>query len=156
MKLDLKTRLMSKIVRHKNGCWVWKGSVFKKTNGEYGQIRINNKVRFAHRVCYELLVSKVADGLELDHLCRNTLCINPKHLEPVTHHENVLRGNRVNRTNKCPKGHPYSAGVRYCKICSNKRANEWYLARREEMKARFRRHYLEHRNVKNPRIKDPV
>lgn len=34
----------------------------------------------------------VPEGMELDHLCRNRWCINPDHLEPVTHAENVRRG----------------------------------------------------------------
>lgn len=46
----------------------------------------------AHRFCYQELVGPVAEGLELDHLCENKLCVNPSHLEPVTHQVNILRG----------------------------------------------------------------
>lgn len=92
---DLETRLRKKYTINENGCWVWTGAVFKKTNGLYSQIRMGRvpaKLKFAHRVAYEFYVGKVPAGLELDHLCRNTLCINPKHLEPVTHRENMARG----------------------------------------------------------------
>jgi len=46
----------------------------------------------AHRLCYELLVGKIEDGLQVDHLCRIHNCVNPDHLEPVTQRENIVRG----------------------------------------------------------------
>jgi hypothetical protein len=45
-----------------------------------------------HRFAYELLVGPIPAGLVLDHLCRNRLCVNPNHLEPVTNSENPRRG----------------------------------------------------------------
>jgi hypothetical protein len=50
------------------------------------------KNRVAHAVAYEALHGPVPPGRELDHLCENKLCVNPSHLEPVTHQENVIRG----------------------------------------------------------------
>ncbi len=86
-------RLLEKVLKTESGCWVWTGSVRK----DYGQIRARKidgtwSVRQAHVVAYEELVGPVPEGLELDHLCRNTLCINPDHLEPVTHKVNIERG----------------------------------------------------------------
>jgi hypothetical protein len=49
----------------------------------------------AHRFAYELLVGPIPEDLELDHLCRVRHCVNPAHLEPVTHLENILRGMRA-------------------------------------------------------------
>lgn len=64
-------------------CWVWTGA--RKTGG-YGTVRKNDGRRkfsySAHRASYEEFVGPIPDGLELDHLCRNRLCINPSHLEP--------------------------------------------------------------------------
>lgn len=76
-------------------CWLWTGCVQR-----YGRIKLEGtkRVAFAHRVSYEWAKGPVPDGLELDHLCRVTACVNPDHLEAVTHSENELRKPRVSRS----------------------------------------------------------
>lgn len=71
------------------GCWIWQLVV---QNG-YGLTYSKGKHGKAHRRIYELLVGPVPDDMHLDHLCRNTLCVNPAHMEIVTPAENVRRGN---------------------------------------------------------------
>jgi hypothetical protein len=70
-------------------CWEWTGSLM--TDG-YGQKCHGGRYVAAHRLVYEALVGPVPEGLELDHLCGNPSCVNPDHLEPVTHQENMRRG----------------------------------------------------------------
>ena len=65
------------------GCWVWQGS---RQNG-YGKFN----GRSAHRVSYTLIWGAIPEGRTLDHLCTNTLCVNPWHLEPVTRKVNSQR-----------------------------------------------------------------
>jgi len=80
-----------------SGCWGWTGAKTKAENG-YGQFRggegqgRRRKRVVAHRFAYELAVGPVPHGLVLDHVCRNRLCVNPDHLEPVTMRENTARG----------------------------------------------------------------
>jgi hypothetical protein len=75
------------------GCWLWTAAT--KSHG-YGFVAIakvegRSILRQAHRVAYELTHGPIPDGLEIDHLCRVRNCVNPAHLEAVTHSENCRR-----------------------------------------------------------------
>ena len=115
-------------------CWEW---IAHKNNHGYGQVGLGagtRKLGMAHRVAWELLVGPIPEGLELDHLCRNPACVNPDHLEPVTHKENMRRAPwdapaKRRATTHCPSGHPYSGenlyinpkGSRECRACRKAR-----------------------------------
>jgi hypothetical protein len=108
-----------------SGCWLFISSHCKAGYGSVGDGR--GRVTKAHQMAYETLVGPVPAGLELDHLCRVRCCCNPAHLEPVTHAENMRRGERANRP-ACPSGHRYDEqntiwydGRRYCRECSRRR-----------------------------------
>lgn len=70
-------------------CWVWQRA---KDSKGYGRATIDGSTKLAHRIFYEKFVGPIPLGLSLDHLCRNPPCVNPSHLEPVTHAENCRRG----------------------------------------------------------------
>lgn len=72
-------------------CWNWTGGTTKG----YGSFTDTNRRKvYAHRFSWELHRDPIPEGLVIDHLCRNTLCVNPDHLEPVTQQENVRRAVR--------------------------------------------------------------
>lgn len=74
---------------HDTPCWVWNGT--RKSQWGHCSVWMGGKEYSAHRTVYELHREKIPDGLELDHLCRNPPCVNPDHLEPVTHAVNIRR-----------------------------------------------------------------
>ena len=78
------------------GCWLWQGS--KHPQG-YGHIWHEGRVQRAHRVFFEAKFGPLPNGYEPDHLCRNTSCVNPDHMESVTHAENSRRSSaaKLNR-----------------------------------------------------------
>ena len=90
---DLQNRLNSKI--DKSGdCWLWTGSVNSRG---YGGIIIDGKYFRAHRIMYEMFKGKIPKGLEVDHLCEVRTCVNPEHLEAVTHSENMKRSSLISK-----------------------------------------------------------
>ena len=127
-------------------CWIWIGASRGRGYGCVGIPRfLSNQFpsRGAHIVSYVMARGAVPIGCEIDHLCRNHRCVNPGHLEPVTHTENIRRGDTVaygtfkrSRTH-CPNGHPYSTentalnsrGHRRCRECHRAEAAATYYRR---------------------------
>jgi hypothetical protein len=123
-------------IENERGCHIWTG---KRNEHGYGRVTISNRQYFIHRVRYEREVGPIPPGLQLDHFaCNNGPggCCNPAHCEPVTSHENTLRGlaargRPVGSATHCPKGHPLSGdnlrrfqlkrGIRSCRTCENER-----------------------------------
>ena len=90
-------RFASKIRVNNIGCWEWTGAITvnpKAPQFRYGQYVVSTKplrIVKAHRFAWEFVNGTYPKGTETDHLCRNTICVNPDHLEAVTHQENCRR-----------------------------------------------------------------
>lgn len=150
-------RFWSQVDKKPGGCWEWTG----RTHAQgYGVFYFAKRLVSAHRVSYELVVGPIPKGLELDHVCHtNDLqcnagnqcphrrCVNPAHLEPITHLENCRRGRASGRLNPsafaashshCKHGHEYteentyfnSNGSRSCRTC-NREAARRYQAKKK-------------------------
>lgn len=81
-----------------DGCWLWTASL--DTKG-YGKFYDGERIVTAYRWAWTNARGPVPEGLELDHLCRVRRCVNPDHLEPVTHAENRRRARKTH----CLRGH---------------------------------------------------
>lgn len=108
---DAWARFWSCVVAETTGCWRWVGSD-KKCRWRYGLFWYQDENIQAHAFTYRAMVGEIAAGLEIDHQCNNTRCVNPSHLKPVTHLENVRRSESVgginSRKSHCHRGHPFT------------------------------------------------
>lgn len=84
-------------VRIEGDCWIWAKAI---SSSGYGSISVEGRIHNAHKASYQTFVGPVPIGSVLDHLCRNTACVNPAHLEAVTQSTNVRRGNRARGTSR--------------------------------------------------------
>jgi hypothetical protein len=124
-------------------CWEWTGGLDRRG---YGMFWSGAQGVRAYRWLYERMVGAVPAGMHLDHLCRNTKCVNWHHLEVVTPRENIMRGEgvaaRFAARTHCDQGHPFSGDNlivstdrrgyvrRRCRVCAVE-AQRRYAARRK-------------------------
>lgn len=117
------------------GCWLWMR--YRNALG-YGRFWIPpDRLILAHRWFYEKYVGPIPADSEIDHLCRVPACVNPAHLEAVSHSTNVYRG-KNNRRNVCHRGHELvppnlkfqDGGRRGCLTCFRAYSAKWQRDRR--------------------------
>ena len=158
----LPERLWTKVHPTADGHWLWTGYVM--SNG-YGQAARGGRdgMQLAHRLFYERLVGPIPIDKEIDHVCRVKNCVNPAHLEAVTHLENVRRVPDPGRVGSdaaavlqlskthCPRGHEYSGDnlqwdscttrankKRRCRECKRANRKASYARNRERINAQRR------------------
>jgi hypothetical protein len=116
-------------------CWVWLAG---RTGSGYGALYAGDgapsgAMRGAHVVSYEIHVGPVPVGHEVDHRCENEACVNPAHLEAVTHEVHMQR--HSGRVTHCALGHElaqkrdrYADGSprlrQWCPTCRNARRSK--------------------------------
>jgi hypothetical protein len=126
--------MQDRVLRHcmpepNSGCWLWMAHI---TTCGYGGSSYRRAAVYAHRLSYAAFKGAIEGHQEIDHLCRVRDCVNPDHLEAVSHRTNMLRGETLGGKNvkksTCPKGHHYHQTIerggvirRRCRTCDNER-----------------------------------
>jgi hypothetical protein len=117
-------------------CWLWQAYASKDG---YGQFKTGGTTIAAHRFAITLLVGPIPKGLECDHLCRRTRCVNPDHIELLTKAEHSARtplgGITLIQRQKthCLNGHLFAGanlylrpeGGRRCRTCDRDRMRRY-------------------------------
>lgn len=155
MTTDQLTRFLAKLCfierdEDLGECWEW--TALRSTSG-YARLAIDGRLKQGHRLSYEHFIGPITDGYEIDHLCRNRACVNPRHLETVTHRVNALRGmmpviNKANAASRTAalRGKPKSAEHRAALSAARRRLQPWLgrkhsIATREKMAESRRAYY---------------
>lgn len=106
--MEILERFLAKVNKLDSGCWEWIGAKWRG----YGKFNLGHKIGTmqAHRFSYQQFKAPLTSGLVLDHLCKNTACVNPDHLEEVTQAVNLKRGpgNRYKERTHCTNGHEFT------------------------------------------------
>lgn len=130
-------RVLDRCVAGPGACVIWTGA---RTPKGYGQINVEHRRAAVHRIVYEAFKGAIPDGLEIDHLCRVRNCVNPHHLEAVTHAENNRRSAAaIPQRTHCPLGHELVGQNIFCRkgrrpecrTCRNATKRAWRRRQRE-------------------------
>lgn len=148
-------RFWAKVERRSDSeCWPWLGATDQ--NG-YGQMYVNGHNRKATKIAWELFnAADFPDGKDACHSCDNPNCVNPRHIWPGTHKENMVDARAKGRLSPiekfartrdqlppktfCPHGHEYTEentyvtprGTKVCLICRRKSYAKYDTKRRNK------------------------
>lgn len=130
--VPLQTRLAAAYVTRPSGCREWTRGTNKQG---YGEIRVNGRMRRAHRVVWEMGHGPIPEGLFVLHRCDNPPCGNLDHLFLGTNADNMADMARKGRTGSgrkthCLRGHAFTdentymtpTGKRQCRACRSARS----------------------------------
>lgn len=100
----------------RDACWPWIGARLPKGYGTYC-FSAGSSPALAHRISFSLYVGPIPEAFEIDHLCNNTWCVNPSHLNATSPYDNNMRSKSVSAVNSkkthCKHGHVFDSENTY-------------------------------------------
>lgn len=102
-RMKITQKVMLRVVKTEDGCWIWTGPT-SGHNGRgrgYPRMSLDGGTMAVHIVMYIIEFGPIPPRKQIDHTCRNRLCVNPDHLEMVTHKVNQRRRDAARRTFQC-------------------------------------------------------
>lgn len=95
----IRAKVMKRVRKDpETGCWNWTGPTSGNgRGGGYPRMHLDGQTMAVHIVMYAVEYGPVPGKKQIDHRCRNRLCVNPAHLEMVTHRENQRRRARARK-----------------------------------------------------------
>ena len=95
--MDRRTSIITRIfasveIRGETECWPWLGQDSGTgRGGGYPRMTLEGQTVAVHRVLYTHFHGFIPSKKQIDHTCENRSCLNPDHLELVTHKQNQKR-----------------------------------------------------------------
>lgn len=117
--LPAPTRVRKRMVKLTNGCW---RTDLRLSPSGFPRVTVHGRDVLARIVMWQEAYGPLPDGSELRAICGDRLCVNPEHMQPMTHSELMTAS-----LPKCPPDHvrvTRRKGDRlssYCKTCRNRR-----------------------------------
>lgn len=92
----IRAKVMSRVrIDEETGCWIWTGPTSGDTGrgAGYPRMSLGGQTVAVHLVMWTNEHGYIPGKKELDHVCRNRLCVRPEpeHLELVTRKRNIQR-----------------------------------------------------------------
>lgn len=103
-RANILKKIMARVtVDPKTSCWAWTGPTSGSAGrgAGYPRMSLDGGTVAVHIAMYVLHNGPVPPRKQIDHLCRNRLCVAPHHLEMVTHKENQKRRDKARETITC-------------------------------------------------------
>lgn len=97
-KGDYESKFWERVSKSES-CWNWTAGL---SAAGYGVMRYGKTDQLAHRISYRLSIGPIGEGLQIDHMCHNRACVNPKHLRVAT--DGLNKQNRSGATRSSKSG----------------------------------------------------
>lgn len=129
------------------GCWEWSRSTGSHGYPQGSVSKVTGKrVSLAHRLSYMAHIGDIPEKMQVDHTCKNRICVNPDHLEAVPQHVNIRRQfGFCDDISVCAHGHSghmarNKRGELFCRECTRVSNKRYRLANPEKRAASVKRY----------------